>query len=106
MTMGCDHEREHHQQPRRGNAEIRADFFWEFSQDCCNLISMSAVQEIQEAITQLPEEARMTLLQWIHSQEEAEPLSDDPELLRQAEEGARQLDAGQGISLEQARRHF
>ena len=65
---------------------------------------MSTVQEIQEAITQLPEEARMTLLQWIHSQEEAEQLADDPELLRQAEEGARQLDAGQGITLEQARR--
>ena len=65
---------------------------------------MSTVQEIQEAITQLPEEARMTLLQWIHSQEESEPLADDPELFRQAEEGARQLDEGQGITLDQARK--
>jgi hypothetical protein len=63
---------------------------------------VSTVQEIQTAITQLPDEARMSLLQWIHSQE-AEPFSDDPELLQQAEEGARQLDAGQGITLEQAR---
>jgi hypothetical protein len=65
---------------------------------------MSTVQEIQEAITQLPEEARMSLLQWIHSQGETEPFSDDPELLQQAEEGARQLDAGHGITLEQVRR--
>jgi hypothetical protein len=63
---------------------------------------MTTVQEIQAAIAQLPEEARMTLLEWIHIQEEA--TADDPELLRQAEEGARQLDAGQGITLEEARR--
>ncbi len=65
---------------------------------------MSTVQEIQEAIAQLPEEARLTLLEWIHLQEEAGLHDDDPELLRQAEEGARQLDAGQGITLEEARR--
>ncbi|MCE0523139.1 MAG: hypothetical protein LV480_09535 [Methylacidiphilales bacterium] len=65
---------------------------------------MSTVQEIQEAIVQLPEEARMVLLQWIHSREETVPSLDDPELLRQAEEGARQLDAGRGITLEEARR--
>ena len=66
--------------------------------------SVSTVQEIQEAITQLPEEARMTLLQWIHSQEEAEQFPEDPELLQQAEKGAHQLDAGLGITLGQARR--
>ena len=65
---------------------------------------MSTVQEIQEAIVQLPEEARLTLLEWIHTQEEADLSDDDPGLLRQAEEGARQLDAGQGITLEEARR--
>ena len=65
---------------------------------------MSTVQEIQEAIAQLPEEARLTLLEWIHTQEEADLHDDDPELLRQAEEGARQLDAGEGITLEDARR--
>jgi hypothetical protein len=64
---------------------------------------VSTVQEIQEAIAQLPEEARLSLLEWIHSQEEAEFLGNDPDLLRSAEEGARQLDAGQGISLEAAR---
>ena len=64
---------------------------------------MSTVKEIQEAIAQLPEEARMTLLEWIHIQEEVDQGSDEPELLRQTEEGARQLDAGQGITLAQAR---
>lgn len=65
---------------------------------------MSTVQEIQQAIAQLPEEARLTLLEWIHIQEEADLHDNDPELLRQAEEGARQLDAGEGITLEEARR--
>jgi len=65
---------------------------------------MSTVQEIQQAIAQLPEEARLTLLEWIHIQEEADLHDNDPELLRQAEEGARQLDAGEGITLEDARR--
>jgi hypothetical protein len=65
---------------------------------------MSTVQEIQEAIVKLPEEARLTLLEWIHIQEEIDLHDDDPDLLRQAEEGARQLDAGQGITLEEARR--
>ena len=65
---------------------------------------MSTVQEIQQTIAQLPEEARLTLLEWIHIQEEADLHDNDPELLRQAEEGARQLDAGEGITLEDARR--
>lgn len=61
---------------------------------------VSTVQEIQEAITQLPEEARVALLQWINSEDGVE----DPELVKQAEEGARQLDAGQGISIDEARK--
>jgi len=65
---------------------------------------VSTVQEIQEAISLLPEQERMTLLHWIHSREDAGQDVNDPELLKQAEEGARQLDAGQGITLEQARR--
>ena len=65
---------------------------------------MSTVQEIKEAIAQLPEEERMTLLQWIHAQEEATAPDSEAELLREAEEGARQLEAGQGISLEEARK--
>jgi len=39
---------------------------------------MSTVQEIQEAIAQLPEEERMTLLQWIHLHEESDQIVDDP----------------------------
>ena len=64
---------------------------------------MSTVQEIQEAITQLPEEARLRLLQWIHSHEDPDQAADDPELFRESQLGAQQLDAGAGVSLEQAR---
>lgn len=66
--------------------------------------SVSTVQEIQNAIASLPEEQRLSLLEWVHRHEEADYLAADPKLLRLAEEGARQLDAGQGISLEEARK--
>jgi len=66
---------------------------------------MSSVQEIQAAISQLPEADRISLLQWIHQNEEAEGLSDDEANLREeAEKGAQELDAGQGVTLDQARR--
>jgi hypothetical protein len=65
---------------------------------------VSTVQEIQNAIANLPEEQRLSLLEWVHRHEESDYLADDPKLLRLAEEGARQLDAGQGISLEEARK--
>ena len=65
---------------------------------------MSTVQEIQNAIAQLPEEQRMSLLEWVHRHEEADYMADDPKLLHLAEEGARQLDSGQGVSLEDARK--
>lgn len=65
---------------------------------------MSTVQEIKEAIAQLPEEERMTLLQWIHTQEETDAPDGDTALLQEAEEGARQLESGQGISLGEARK--
>jgi hypothetical protein len=64
---------------------------------------MSTVQEIQNAIAELPEQERLRLINWIHSQEEDE-LGNDPDTLREAEEGARQLDAGRGVTLEEARK--
>ena len=64
---------------------------------------MGTVQEIQNAITDLPEKERLRLFNWIHSQEE-DTLGNDSETLREAEEGARQLDAGHGISLDEARK--
>ena len=67
---------------------------------------MSTVQEIQKAIAGLPELERLSLFEWIHTQEETDNLADDPRLLAKAEEGARQLDAGQGVSLEHARKLF
>ncbi len=65
---------------------------------------VSTIEEIQNAIASLPEEQRLRLLEWVHRHEEADYLSDDPKLLKLAEDGARQLDAGQGIPLEEARR--
>jgi hypothetical protein len=78
--------------------------FFENRRNYCNLPAVSTVQEIKEAIAQLPEEVRMTLLQWIHTKEEADTPEGDAELLRQAEEGARQLEAGRGVTLERARK--
>ncbi len=65
---------------------------------------MSTVQEIQQAIAHLPSEERLGLLHWIHSQEEAGLSPEDSLIFEQAEQGARQLDDGQGISLEAARK--
>jgi hypothetical protein len=65
---------------------------------------VSTVQEIQNAIASLPQDERLSLFDWMHGQEERDYLANDPALLRLAEAGARQLDAGQGISLEDARK--
>ena len=65
---------------------------------------MSTVQEIQLAISRLQAEDRMSLLDWIHSREEADFAADDPELFRLAKEGADQLDKGSGVFLEEARK--
>jgi hypothetical protein len=67
------------------------------------LLVVSTVQEIQNAIAGLPEPDRLRLFSWIHTQEE-DDLGNDPETLSEAEEGARQLDAGQGVTLEAARK--
>ncbi len=64
---------------------------------------MSTLQEIQDAIAGLTEPERLRLFKWIHAQEE-DDLGNDPETLSEAEEGARQLDAGQGVTLEAARK--
>jgi hypothetical protein len=66
---------------------------------------MSTVQEIQNAISELPEPERLRLLNWIHAQEENE-MENDSKTLRQAEEGARQLDSGQGVSIAGARAYL
>ena len=66
---------------------------------------MNTVQEIQNAIVRLSERERLRLLNWIHSEEEDEP-GNDSETLREAEKGARQLDAGLGVVLEDARTYL
>ena len=65
---------------------------------------MSTLQEIKAAILKLNASDRLCLLDWIHLQEEADDLREDPALLAGAKEGARQLDAGQGIPLDEARK--
>ena len=74
-----------------------------FSSEKGTLSNVSTVQEIQNAIAGLPEPERLRLFNWIHSQEE-EALGNDPETLKEAQKGARQLDAGLGVSLEDARK--
>ena len=65
---------------------------------------MSTVQEIQKAITQLPELQRFELINWLHSQEEGWDVDNDPEVIASAERGERQLDAGEGVPLEEVRK--
>ncbi len=64
---------------------------------------VSTVQEIQAAIAGLPDQERLRLFNWVHTQEESDP-GNDPDTLAEAEKGARQLDAGLGVSLEDARK--
>jgi hypothetical protein len=64
---------------------------------------MSTVQEIQEAIAKLPEAQRFELIHLLNSQyDKAEGETD--EMLAEAAEGEREIDGGQGVTLEQARK--
>jgi hypothetical protein len=65
---------------------------------------MSTVAELQERIAELPKAARAALAAWIESQEE--PIlsqSEETALLASLDKAAQQLDAGQGVSIKQAR---
>ena len=64
---------------------------------------MSTVQEIQEAIAKLPEMQRFELMHLLPSQYEGDDLETD-EMLAEAAEGERQVDAGQGVPLAEARK--
>lgn len=64
---------------------------------------MSTVQEIQEAIAKLPEMQRFELMHLLPSQYEGDDLETD-EMLAEATEGERQVDAGQGVPLAEARK--
>lgn len=65
---------------------------------------MSSVVEIQEAIEKLSPREKSTLTAWLESQEE--PVMSEAEeaaLLARLDKAARELDAGQGVPLDQVR---
>jgi predicted transcriptional regulator len=64
---------------------------------------VSTVQEIQEAIAKLPENELVDLIQWIHAHHDWN-VEEDPEVMASIKEGERQLDAGEGVTLEEARK--
>jgi hypothetical protein len=65
---------------------------------------MSTVTEIQAAIQKLSPKEKSTLTTWLESQEE--PVMSEAEeavLLARLDKAARELDAGQGVPLDQVR---
>jgi len=64
---------------------------------------VSTIQEIQAAIRELPDREFLELAHWIHGQQNWE-VQNDPQVIASIEEGERQLDAGQGIPLEEVRK--
>ena len=65
---------------------------------------MSTLEEIQVAISNLPEDQRHALSVWLRSQEEPELSAEDEELLSRAvEEGIRDADAGRVTPIEEVR---
>ena len=65
---------------------------------------MSTLEEIQEAISNLPENQRQALSVWLRSREEPVLSAEDEELLLQAvEEGIRDADAGRVTPIDEVR---
>jgi hypothetical protein len=64
---------------------------------------VSTLQEIQAAVTSLSKPEELKLIAWIHSRH-AHDGDDDPELAASIERGTRQLDAGEGIPLQEVRK--
>ena len=65
---------------------------------------MNSVAELQQRISELPKADRNALAAWMESQDEPN-MSPEEEaaLLASLDKAARQLDAGQGVPIEQAR---
>ncbi len=65
---------------------------------------MSTVAEIQRAIEQLSSRDKAALSAWLQSQEDpAMTKTEEAALLASLDEAARQLDAGQGVEIEEVR---
>ena len=65
---------------------------------------MGMVAELQETISRLPKTDKAALTAWLESQEEpVMSATEEADLLVSLDKAARQLDAGQGVPIDQAR---
>jgi len=68
---------------------------------------MSTLVEIQDAVAQLPREEREALQAWLNSQTESAMTAQEEErLLRSLDEAVRDIAAGKGVSMEEARQRI
>ena len=66
---------------------------------------MSTLTEIQEAVTRLGVDEKKALLLWLNSQTAPELRAEDEQrLLRSLDEAIRDVNAGKGVSIEDARK--
>ena len=63
--------------------------------------------EIREAVAKLPDDEKRALLSWLVSEDKSvvSP-EDEQQLLRSLDDAARDIDAGKGISIDDARKRF
>ena len=66
---------------------------------------MNTLAEIQDAVAHLPGNERKALQLWLNSQSEPElTVHEEQRLLRSLDEAARDIDAGNGVSLDEVRK--
>jgi len=66
---------------------------------------MSTLAEIQAAIVRLSSHERKALLIWLNSQSELELTTEEEQrLLRSLDEATRDIDAGEGVSIDEVRK--
>jgi len=68
---------------------------------------MSTLTEIQDAVAQLPINERKALQMWLNSQTEPEMSAQEEErLLCSLDEAVRDIDAGKGVLMDEARKRI
>ena len=66
---------------------------------------MSTLIEIQDAVAQLPNNEKKALQLWLNSQAEPEMTAQEEQrLLRSLDEAVRDIDAGNGVSMDEVRK--
>lgn len=66
---------------------------------------MSTLAQIQDAVSHLPSNEKKALRVWLDSQAEPEMSAQEEEqLLRSLDEAIRDVDAGKGVSMDEARK--